>query len=115
MTIFDPKGGDGPKCVFFTRILTAPHYEGEDALHEAWNPGFIPYINDYSKILCFGKSGSDHPICLDYRDNLKDPQIIAHAETHWRRVAPNFTDYKELIEPYDDDEYERRMDELEPP
>jgi SMI1/KNR4 family protein SUKH-1 len=85
----------------------------EDARGEADNLGFIPYIQGYSdcsKIVVFGQDGSGWPFCLDYRENLQEPRVVFRDETHWRRLAQNFAAFMELIEPYDDDEFDRRMD-----
>lgn len=38
--------------------------------------GYIPYISDFSKIVCFGMSGDGAPFCFDYRDNLEKPSVI---------------------------------------
>jgi hypothetical protein len=52
-------------------------------------PGFIPYIFDFSQIVCIGRSGGDNPHCLDFRDDPDEPSVIYWQYDHWRRVAPN--------------------------
>ena len=60
-------------------------------------PGFIPDIVDFSKIVCFGMSGDGAPFCFDYRDNLEIPSVIWWADAYWRRVAPDFDSLVALL------------------
>jgi hypothetical protein len=62
-------------------------------------PGFIPYIDDYSQIVCFGVSGSGEPYCFDYRENPEKPSIIQWHDVYWRRVAPDFETLLTLLDP----------------
>jgi hypothetical protein len=82
--------------------------------YEAGSPGFLPLIRDHSKIVVFGEPGSGEPFCLDYRDNPQEPKVIwFDSYAYWRRVAPNFVAFLELLEPYDQNEFERRITEKE--
>ena len=93
-------------------------YESEDALIQETNllpkhfapeyfvepsewqnePGFIPDIIDFSKIVCFGMSGDGAPFCFDYRENLEEPSVIWWADAYWRRVAPDFDSFVALFD-----------------
>src|SRR4051794_27637956 len=35
--------------------------------------GFIPYIYDFSQIVCFGEGHEGSPYCFDYRENREKP------------------------------------------
>jgi hypothetical protein len=61
-------------------------------------PGFIPDVVDFSKILCFGVDGGDAPFCLDYRDDVENPSVIYWADAWWRRVAPDFASFIALYD-----------------
>jgi hypothetical protein len=63
-------------------------------------PGFIPYIDDYSQIVCFGASGSGEPYCFDFRDNPDKPSIIKWDDVYWTRIAPDFESLLTLLEPF---------------
>src|SRR2546427_803802 len=39
-------------------------------------PGFIPYLADFSQIVCFGQGSEGDPYCFDYRGNRDTPSII---------------------------------------
>lgn len=54
-------------------------------------------------------------LLLDYRENLEDPSVffMPHYCACWTRLAPNFAAFRELIIPYDADEFDRREDEDE--
>lgn len=79
-----------------------PGYEAEVAGGHCVNePGFIPYIWDFSKIVNFGRQGSDEPFCFDYRDDLQQPSVIYWTDACWRRVAPNFEAFMDLFEPFE--------------
>lgn len=62
-------------------------------------PGFIPYIDDFSQIVCFGSGGEGEPYCFDYRENPDQPSIIYWDDVYWRRVAPEFETLLALYEP----------------
>lgn len=72
-------------------------YYGEPSEWQA-EPGFIPDIVDFSKIVCFGMSGDGAPFCFDYRDNPEKPSIIWWADAYWRRVAPDFDSFIALLD-----------------
>ncbi len=61
-------------------------------------PGCVPDIIDFSKIVCFGMSGDGAPFCFDYRDNLEKPSVIWWADAYWRRVAPDFDSFVALFD-----------------
>lgn len=59
-------------------------------------PGFIPDIVDFSKIVCFGTSSDGSPFCFDFR-KCSEPSVIWWDDTYWRRVAPDFASFIQLI------------------
>jgi hypothetical protein len=63
------------------------------------DPGGIPYITDFSRIVCFDLGKVDYPFCLDFRDNLQEPSVIFLDDSYWRRVAPNFKEFMRLYRP----------------
>jgi hypothetical protein len=65
-------------------------------------PGFIPYITDFSQIVHFGEAGDAADYCFDYRDNPGDPSIIHWNDAYWRRMAPNFDTFISWFEPLGD-------------
>ena len=74
-----------------------PELEGAE---DEWSSaaGFIPYINDFSKIVEFGMSGDGAPFCLDYREQPDEPSVIWWDDVYWRRVAPSFADFIALFD-----------------
>jgi hypothetical protein len=62
-------------------------------------PGFIPYIDNYSQIVCFGENGMGEPYCFDFRENPEKPSIIQWDDLYWRRVAPDFETLLTLLDP----------------
>jgi hypothetical protein len=66
--------------------------------------GFIPYITDFSRIVCFGRTSSGERYCFDYRDNPNIPSIIHWDDGYWRRIAPDFDALISLYKPFDLDE-----------
>ena len=62
-------------------------------------PGFIPYINDFSEIVCFGQGHEGNPYCFDFRENPDRPSISYWDDVYWRRVAPDFETLLALYEP----------------
>jgi hypothetical protein len=68
--------------------------------------GFIPYIDDFSQIVCFGTGHEGSPFCFDYRANQDTPSIIYWDDIYWRRVAPDFETLLTLFEPVADEEME---------
>jgi hypothetical protein len=61
-------------------------------------PGFIPYIVDFSKVVCFGISGDGAPFCFDYRVNREEPSVIWWDDIYWRRIAPDFNSFIALFD-----------------
>jgi hypothetical protein len=62
-------------------------------------PGFIPWIGDFSQIVCFGRDGKGDEYCFDFRDNSDNPSVIHWSSGYWRRVAPDFETFLTLFEP----------------
>lgn len=60
--------------------------------------GEIPYIWDFSQLICFAKAADDAPFCFDFRENADDPSVIWWADEHWQRVAPNYESFLSLFE-----------------
>lgn len=69
-------------------------YGGESEFAD--QPGFIPEVVDFSKIVCFGFSGDGSPFCFDYREDAA-PSVIWWDDVYWRRVAPDFGSFMQLI------------------
>jgi hypothetical protein len=63
-------------------------------------PGAIPWISDFSKIVCFGEEiQRSDPFCFDFRENPEEPSIISFDDCYWRRVAPTFEVFIGLYRP----------------
>jgi hypothetical protein len=76
-------------------------------------PGFIPYIEDFSKIVQFGRKLTGAPFCFDFRGNDQEPLVI-HWEDggcYWRQLAPSFDTFISLFERADGELYEEDEDE----
>lgn len=71
-------------------------------------PGSIPFITDFSKIVCFGETAGGEVFCFDFREDPKEPGVI-YWEGCWRRVAPNFQAFMALFEPHD---FDKAVEEL---
>jgi SMI1/KNR4 family protein SUKH-1 len=76
----------------------------------ALNPGFIPFITDFSQIVVFGRNAEGDEFCFDFRSDLRQPSIIFWDDYYWRRVAPSFESFLSLIKPLDWREYAERYD-----
>ena len=61
-------------------------------------PGFIPYVTDFSKIVCFGVSGAGDPFCFDFRSALQSPEVIWWEDAFWRRIAPDWPSFAALFD-----------------
>jgi hypothetical protein len=61
-------------------------------------PGFIPYISDFSRILAFAIASDGAPYCFDYRRQPNQPSIIWWDDAYWRRVAPDFVTFLGLFD-----------------
>ena len=72
-------------------------FYGEPSEWQA-EPGFIPDIVDFSKIVCFGMSGDGAPFCFDFRDNLEEPSVIWWDDVYWRRITPDFDSFIALLD-----------------
>ena len=79
-----------------TRDFPPDGLDGSDPSEDM--PGFIPYITDFSKIVCFGVSGEDAPFCFDYRADARSPGIIWWEDAFWRRVAPDWVSFITLFD-----------------
>jgi hypothetical protein len=60
------------------------------------DPGFVPYITDFSKIVCFGHAGDGSPFCFDFRENPERPSVLYWDDVYWRRIAPDFESFLNL-------------------
>lgn len=67
--------------------------------------GLVPWIEDFSKIVCFGHMGERDPVCFDFRNDPEDPSVIYWADAYWRRLAPSFQAFLDLFEPFDIDRW----------
>jgi len=68
--------------------------------NDADDPGRIPYISDFSKIVWLGQNiGNDDPFCFDFRESPEEPSIICYESWYWRRVAPSFESFIGLYKP----------------
>jgi hypothetical protein len=63
----------------------------------ASDPGFVAYITDFSKILCFGHAGDGSPFCFDFRDDSERPSVLYWDDVYWRRIAPDFESFLGLF------------------
>ena len=61
-------------------------------------PGYISYITDFSKIVCFGMSGDGADFCFDYREDANNPNVIWWDDVYWRRIAPNYDSFIVLFD-----------------
>ena len=59
--------------------------------------GAIPYIWDFSKVICFAEAGDGSPFCFDFRENEQEPKVIWWADDFWQRVAPNYETFIRLF------------------
>jgi SMI1/KNR4 family protein SUKH-1 len=68
-------------------------------------PGYIPCIDDFSKIVQFGTdSGGAYPFAFDFRENPGEPSVIYwYRGAYWRRVALNFETSIALYQPLPED------------
>lgn len=75
---------------------------------ERGSPGFIPYIDDFSRIICFGRTAAGAPFCFDFRDDPEVPSVIHWTDrgSYWRRIAPNFDAFISLFEKYEEEDDE---------
>jgi hypothetical protein len=83
-----------------TAALTE-HYKADGSYggRSEWNsePGVIPDITDFTKIICFGMSGDGADFCFDFREDADNPSVIWWADVYWRRVAPDFESFIALF------------------
>lgn len=61
-------------------------------------PGYIPYISDFSKVVCFGTSGDGADFCFDYRKDINNPSVIWWDDVYWRRIAPDYDSFIDLFD-----------------
>jgi hypothetical protein len=66
---------------------------------ESQRPGHVPLIEDFSKIVWFGRDPAGKPFCFDYRDNPEEPSVIHRGDAYWRRLAPDFDTLIDLYQP----------------
>jgi hypothetical protein len=58
----------------------------------------IPYIRDFSEVVCFAFSGDGAQFCLDYRGNITSPSVIWWDDVYWRIIAPDFDTFLALFD-----------------
>jgi SMI1/KNR4 family protein SUKH-1 len=92
---------EGVRYTFEVLTKTTPEERQEWDVESADEPGFIPYLSDFSKIVAFGTGHEDHPFCFDFRGSPQEPSVIYWDDIYWRRVAPNFEAFIELFKPDD--------------
>ena len=78
-----------------TRDFPSDPLDGADISEN--EPGFVPYIIDFTKVVCFGVSGEDAPLCFDFRADLQNPEVIWWEDAFWRRIAPDWTSFAALF------------------
>jgi hypothetical protein len=61
-------------------------------------PGFVPYVVDFTKVLCIGNTPSGEDLCLDFRTDALEPSVIYWDDVFWRRLAPNFDSFFALLQ-----------------
>lgn len=61
-------------------------------------PGAIPDILDFTYIVDIGDGGDGSPVCLDYREDRREPSVIWWADAYWRRVAPDLASFLRLFD-----------------
>jgi hypothetical protein len=81
------------------RPLATPEIQKIRDYH-AQQPGHIPDIDDFTNVICFGRTASGEKFCFDFRGNREEPIIIFWNDGHWRRVAPDFSSFIRLFEPF---------------
>jgi hypothetical protein len=85
---------------------TAMEYESSD--ETSW----LPYIHELSQLVVFGQAGNRLIFCLDYREDRHEPRVICWNWSYWRRVAPNFAAFMDLLEPYEREKFWQHAREL---
>lgn len=60
-------------------------------------PGEIPYIWDFSHIICFAIAADGAPFCFDYKENAQEPSVIWWADAYWQRIAPSYKSFVGLF------------------
>ena len=73
-------------------------YYGEPDNEYLAEPGFIPDVVDFSRVVCFGMSGDGAPFCFDFREDPERPSVIWWADVYWRRIAPDFEAFLRLLD-----------------
>jgi hypothetical protein len=76
----------------------------------SWWPGFIPYIEEFSKIVALASVDTGDIFVLDYRENPQNPSVLFWHDIVWRRVAPTFDAFIDLYEPFDVGKWAERDD-----
>ena len=61
-------------------------------------PGYIPYIKNFSEILQFALGGDGSPFCFDFRNDVNNPSVIWWADAYWRRIADDYESFIELFD-----------------
>ncbi len=72
--------------------------EGNYGDEEQDEPGYMPDISDFTKIVRFANSSDGAPFCFDFRDDPEAPSVIWWDDAYWRRVAPDFNSFINLFD-----------------
>ena len=59
-----------------------------------------PSTLDLDRAICFGDTGPDEPLCLDYRFSVDKPQVIhlsGEGRPAWRMVAPDMETFIDVM------------------
>ena len=80
------------------RFFEPDGYYGASTDKQEALPGFIPYITDFSHIVCFAIAGGGEHFCFDFREDATCPSVVWWDDSYWRRVAPDFQSFIELFD-----------------
>jgi hypothetical protein len=96
------QGAEALPVLFELQVSATPEERQQMDADSANEPGFIPYLFDFSEVVWFGDGHEDSPFCFDFRDDPQEPSIIYWDDVYWRRVAPNFMAFIDLYTPDDE-------------
>lgn len=95
-------GAEALPELFEAQVRATPDELQQMDADGANQPGFVPYLVDFSQVVWFGDGHEDSPFCFDFRDSPREPSIIYWDDVYWRRVAPDFEAFMDLYKPDDD-------------
>lgn len=92
---------DDEKTIFIETERLLEHFVvdgcyGDDSYEQ--EPGFIPDVTDFSRVVHFGVSGDGSPFCFDFRENEEEPSVIWWDDVYWRKLAPSFQAFLDLFQ-----------------